>query len=171
MSKIELLEAGFPDANLVAELSRKSFEETFGAVNTKENMQIFLDEQFTTKELMSEVGRPEHKHMIIYCNEVPAGYFFIKYRSHPLLLNEKALEISRIYCLKDFQGMGLGKLMMQEVFREAKRKHFDQVWLGVWKQNTSALSFYHSFGYKIFGTTFFMLGKDCQEDWLMEKKC
>jgi ribosomal protein S18 acetylase RimI-like enzyme len=86
-------------------------------------------------------------------------------------LNDPALEISRIYCLEKFQGKGVGKSLMQEAIMDANRKQLKWVWLGVWKENAKAISFYRSFGFNTFGTTNFLLGNDWQEDWLMARKC
>lgn len=171
MKHIELKDAGIEQAAMIADISRTTFQETFGPVNTKEDMQLFLQEQFTVEKLIQEVGIPGHRHVIAYSAGIPAGYLFIKYHSHALLQNEPALEISRIYCLQAFQGQGVGKAFMQEALLDANRKKLNWVWLGVWKENTKALAFYQSFGFSIFGTTDFLLGRDWQEDWLMRRKC
>ena len=168
MNHIELKDAGKDLASLVADMSRKTFQETFGPYNTAEDMQLFLQNQFTVERLMQEVGKPGHRHILAYVDGIPAGYVFIKYHSHELLMNEPALEISRIYCLQAFQGKGIGRALMQEALMDAKRANLKWVWLGVWKENTTALAFYSSFGFKIFGTTDFLLGMDMQVDWLMQ---
>lgn len=48
--------ADIEDAALVADLSRKTFIESFGALNTEENMRIFLEEQFTRDFLFAGPG-------------------------------------------------------------------------------------------------------------------
>lgn len=169
MNHIELMDAGKDLASLVADMSRKTFQQTFGPYNTAEDMQLFLLEQFTQEKLMQEVGIPGHRHILAYYDGIPAGYVFIKYHSHELLMNEPALEISRIYCLQEFQGLGIGKAMMEEALKDARHNNLKWVWLGVWKENAKALTFYQSFGFSSFGTTDFLLGKDWQKDWLMKK--
>lgn len=170
MNHIELKDAGIEQAALIADISRTTFEETFGPHNTVEDMQLFLQEQFTADQLIQEVGIPGHRHVIAYSDGTPAGYLFIKYHSHPLLQNEPALEISRIYCLQKFQGRGIGKSLMQEALLDAYKKNLKWVWLGVWKENTKALAFYQSFGFSSFSMTAFLLGNDIQQDWLMKCK-
>jgi ribosomal protein S18 acetylase RimI-like enzyme len=169
MPLIQLHDVGKDQSELIASLSRQTFLETFGPVNTQENMKLFLDEQFTMSQLMAEVGLPGTRHVLAYCDGIPAGYMFIKYRAHSSLDTESALEISRIYCLQEFQGLGIGKTLMLEAINDAKKKKLSIVWLGVWKENAKALKFYQSFGFSSFGTTDFLLGKDWQEDWLMKK--
>jgi hypothetical protein len=57
---------------------------------------------------------------------------------------------------------------MLEAMKEGRTNHCSTVWLGVWKENKKALTFYQSFGFDIFGTTDFLLGMDMQQDWLMQ---
>jgi ribosomal protein S18 acetylase RimI-like enzyme len=168
MSLITIREANKDEAALIAKISRSTFQETFGPVNTEKDMQLFLDEQFTMQQLVEEVGKPGHRHFLAWYQDQPAGYLFIKYRSHPALLTDAAIEISRIYCLAAFQGKGIGKALMLEAMKEGRTNHCSTVWLGVWKENKKALTFYQSFGFDIFGTTDFLLGMDMQQDWLMQ---
>ena len=51
------------DAALIADISRQTFYETFAPVNTKADMDIFMNVQFTKGRLMLEVGQPEN----IFC--------------------------------------------------------------------------------------------------------
>jgi len=168
MSLITIREANKDEAALIAKISRSTFQETFGPVNTEKDMQLFLDEQFTMQQLVEEVGKPGHRHFLAWYQDQPAGYLFIKYRSHPALLTDAAIEISRIYCLAAFQGKGIGKALMLEAMKEGRTNYCSTVWLGVWKENKKALTFYQSFGFDIFGTTDFLLGMDMQQDWLMQ---
>ena len=48
------------DAALIADISRKTFYETFAPVNTRADMDIFMNVQFTKGRLMLEVGQPEN---------------------------------------------------------------------------------------------------------------
>ena len=48
--------AGLEDAVLIADISHQTFYDTFAAANTRENMDKFLNEQFTKGKLMMEVG-------------------------------------------------------------------------------------------------------------------
>ncbi|MBD0288901.1 MAG: alpha/beta hydrolase, partial [Flavisolibacter sp.] len=52
------------DAELIANMSRQTFYETCAALNTKENMEQFLREQFTKQKLMAEVGTPENTFLL-----------------------------------------------------------------------------------------------------------
>ena len=155
------------EANLLADISRTTFAETFAPVNTPEDMAIFMERQFTAEQLKAEMGKPGYLHLLASYNGAPAGYLFLKKQTHPALNLAAALEISRIYCLQAFQGKGVGKAMMEYALQFAQENGLPTIWLGVWKENTKALAFYTSFGFRIFGDTDFLLGNDLQKDWLM----
>ena len=157
------------EASLLADISRTSFFQTFAPDNTEENMSLFLQHQFTAERIILEMGQPGNTHLLALYNDEPAGYIFLKQRSHPLLESWDALEISRIYCLQAFQGKGVGKTLMEYAIQFANQLKLDTLWLAVWKENAKALNFYNAFGFQIFGETDFMLGKDLQKDWLMSK--
>ncbi len=58
---------------------------------------------------------------------------------------------------------------MEQCIAVASQKQKEVIWLGVWKQNHSAISFYHKWGFEKFSTHQFILGDDVQTDWLMKK--
>jgi ribosomal protein S18 acetylase RimI-like enzyme len=159
------------DAVLIAEISQQTFYETFAAYNTQEDMNKFLNEQFTKGKLMLEVGTPENVFMLAYNDGLVAGY--VKLRDHrtPLSLsNKNAMEIARIYAMKRMIGKGVGSKLMEASLDEARKKNKEVVWLGVWEKNQRAIDFYIKWGFEKFDETDFLLGDDVQRDWLMKKK-
>lgn len=157
------------DAELIADISRETFYDTFAVHNTRADMDKFLVEQFSKEQLMKEVSEPGNLFFMAYADEAPAGYLFIKDRSHHLLVSSAAIEISRLYIRKPFIGKGVGKLLMQHAIGHAGQLQKNTVWLGVWEHNQPAIRFYTSFGYRKFGEQDFILGDDVQRDWLMQR--
>lgn len=157
------------DAGLIADISRETFYDTFAIHNTKADMDKFLAEQFSREQLMKEVLEPGNTFFLASVDGIPAGYLFLKDRSHHLLGTAAAMEISRLYVRKPFIGKGVGKLLMQHAIDHARQIQKDTVWLGVWEHNQPAITFYTSFGYQQFGEHDFILGDDVQRDWLMQR--
>jgi ribosomal protein S18 acetylase RimI-like enzyme len=171
MKEFKIRLATQADAELVAAISRKTFFETFGAVNTKENMDKFMNEQFTTDKLIAEVNEPDSFFLIAWDGAVAAGYAKLKDgEKHEEFGDRNSIEISRIYALNSYIGTGAGKQLMQACLAAAKERKKEIVWLGVWKKNTRAISFYQKWGFEIFGQQNFILGDDVQEDWIMKKE-
>ncbi len=158
------------DAKLIADISQETFYHAFAADNTKEDMDQFLNEQFTKGKLMLEVGTPENIFYLAYEGDKIAGYVKLRDARKPNSLGDaNALEIARLYALPEFIGKGVGSLLMQVCVDVAKEKQKEILWLGVWEKNERALAFYERWGFKKFGDTEFLLGGDLQRDWLMRK--
>ena len=158
------------DAELIADISRQTFYETFAADNTKEDMDKFLREQFTRGKLMLEVGNPENIFLLVYNDDEVAGYVKLRESKAPASLgNNNAMEIARIYSMRNMIGKGVGKILMQACIDIAIEKRKETLWLGVWEKNQRAIDFYGKWGFEKFDETHFLLGNDVQRDWLMRK--
>lgn len=163
--------ATIDDAELIADISRKTFYETFAPLNSSANMEIFMKVQFTRGRLMMEVGQPGHTFLLAYNNKEVAGYAKLRDTKYPPKLDSNnALEIARLYAMPHMIGKGVGKLLMEKSLEIASDAMKDAVWLGVWKQNKKAIDFYSSWGFEIFNECDFILGNEVQKDWLMRKK-
>jgi ribosomal protein S18 acetylase RimI-like enzyme len=84
------------------------------------------------------------------------------------LKDNDALEIERIYVLKDFHGKKVGQLLFDKAITIAKAKHVAYVWLGVWEENKRALQFYTKNGFVEFDQHVFVLGDEAQTDIMMK---
>ena len=90
----------------------------------------------------------------------PIGYLVISPPNLPITdPRVDDLEIKRIYLLSPFQGMGLGKRLMQKALDHAKRHNSRRLLLGVHSRNTSAIAFYQKLNYKIVGERKFKVGQ------------
>ncbi|WP_315824339.1 hypothetical protein [Paraflavitalea speifideaquila] len=58
MSSLTIRIATAEDASVIADLSRKTFYDSFAADNTPEDIEKFMNEQFTREKLIAEVSDP-----------------------------------------------------------------------------------------------------------------
>lgn len=170
MNNISIKEATIEDAALIADLSRKTFCDSFAADNTPGNMNKFMNEQFTRERLMKEVGAVGNIFLLAYVGDEVVGYTRLRETANPLLIeNRPAIEIARIYAVQHSIGKGVGSALMQQSINIARQKDARVIWLGVWENNNKAIAFYTKWGFEKFGEHVFMLGDDAQTDWLMKK--
>ncbi|HJS54064.1 MAG TPA: GNAT family N-acetyltransferase [Chitinophagaceae bacterium] len=163
--------ASADEAELIADLSRKTFYETFGYVNTKENMDKFLNEQFTREKLISEVTEPGNTFLLALDGDTPVGYVRMREgKMFPEFENKDSIEIARIYVVNSYIGTGVGQQMMRQCIFIAKELKKEIIWLGVWEKNRRAIAFYTKWGFEKFNDQNFLLGDDLQNDWLLMKK-
>src|ERR1700760_4621751 len=121
------------DAALIADLSRRTFEDAFSPHNTAENMNLFLTTQFTRKQLMDQVGAPGNTFLIARLNGEPVGYarLFEGTELPPELHGANVIEIARLYAEQHAIGKGIGKALMEACVEIARQKEKEWIWLGV----------------------------------------
>lgn len=162
--------ASINDADTLALLSYQTFEETFAHVNSKENMNDYLSANCTTDVLAEELKDRASTFLIAYADKEPVGFAKLRWSETPIeIKDKKAVEIQRLYILKKMIGKKLGKILIEKCFEIALHRSFNTVWLGVWEHNDRAIAFYKKFGFDVFGSQIFELGRDRQTDLLMKK--
>lgn len=167
---VEVRTAGPNDAAVIADLSRITFYDAFAPFNTKENMDMFMEKQFTREKLMKEVGAPGNVFLLATIDNEPAGYVRVRESVSPATLGAvPAIELARIYATQQVIGKGVGSALMKQVIELSKQMNKQVLWLGVWEHNKNAIEFYIKWGFEKFGEHDFVLGTDVQTDWLMKK--
>ncbi len=163
--------AGPQDAALIADMSRRTFYDSFAESNTKEDMDLFMNEVFTREELKKEVYDPSNIFFLAFDGEQPLGYVRMREgEEQDVFGGEPAFEIARIYNEKTAIGKGVGSALMQACIDTALAQGKKWIWLGVWEKNDRAIAFYSKWGFEKYDTHDFILGKDVQTDWLMKKQ-
>ncbi|HEV3414146.1 MAG TPA: GNAT family N-acetyltransferase [Puia sp.] len=160
------------EAELIADLSRRTFVDTFAPHNTPKNMDLFLNTQFTHKQLMDQVGAPGNTFLLARLDGEAVGYarLFEGTELPRDISGTKAIEVARIYAAQHVIGKGVGKALMQASIDLACQKGKEWIWLGVWEHNHRAIAFYEKMGFAIFDRHIFLLGQDVQYDWCMRRK-
>lgn len=78
-------------------------------------------------------------------------------------------EIRRIYLLHRFQGLGLGRAMMEAIFAAARNAGRRRLLLGVYSRNVAALQFYQRIGFTRAGTRSFRVGENEYHDYILRR--
>jgi len=163
--------AGKEDADLIADLSRRTFYDSFAPDNTKEDMDKFMHEQFSKEALMKEVREEGNIFLLAYAGNEVAGYVRMRDgEQRPEFENNMSIEIARIYAIQYSIGKGVGSALMQKCIEIAKEMNREIIWLGVWEHNHRAIQFYTRWGFEKFSEHDFVLGNEVQKDWLMKRK-
>lgn len=168
---ITVRKATHADAVIIADMSRETFYATFAGQNRPEDMDKFMNEQFTQEKLMAELYDPENIFFLAFDENIPAGYAKMREGGKPEdFENADSTEIARIYAAVNYTGKGAGSALMQKCIDAAKEAGKKMIWLGVWEKNQRAIDFYTRWGFEKCGTHIFLLGSDPQTDWLMKKE-
>jgi ribosomal protein S18 acetylase RimI-like enzyme len=166
---IEIKRAHLEDLTTIQNISITSFTETFSAINTPENMEKYLQENFNTTQIAVEISNPDSIFYVAVWNNEPVGYLKINLgNAQTETLNDETLEIQRIYVVKAFHGKKIGKSLLNQAIKMAQEYYVDYIWLGVWEENYNAIQFYAKNGFVTFDKHIFVLGNEQQTDLLMK---
>lgn len=171
MADLDIKKVTLSDIDQLQKIGRQTFYETFSDGNTEENMTTYLDEGFSIEKLTAELSDNNAEFYFATLDNNVIGYLKLNVgQSQTELRDDKALEIERIYVLKDFHGKSVGQLLYDKAIQIARHKNADYVWLGVWEENPRAIQFYKKNGCVEFDKHVFKLGNDEQTDIMMKLK-
>ncbi len=169
MSSIEIREVGLSDLSALQKISIDTFFETFSAVNSLENMQKYLGQNLSEEKLTEELNNPASTFYFAIDEGSVIGYLKVNTASAQTeSVENNALEIERIYVVKEYHGKNIGQLLYEKAISVAKENKAPYVWLGVWEENPRAISFYKKNGFVEFDKHIFILGDDKQTDIMMK---
>lgn len=163
--------ANLADVDLLASFGAHAFREAFGAQNDPEDMDAYLAEHFSPARIQEEIEDPQSIFLLAYLDTRLAGYARL-YAGEPPAAVEgfRPIELVRIYVDQEFIGQGFGSALMQVCLDTARSNGYQTIWLGVWEHNPRALHFYFRWGFRKVGTQQFILGRDVQQDYILEYK-
>lgn len=157
------------EINLLQQVSRQTFSETFAESNTDENLHNYLEKNLSAEQLLDELAAADTRFYFAETDGKIAGYLKVNFGdSQTELKDSNALEIERIYVLKEYHGKGVAQVLYARAIETAKILNCHYVWLGVWEQNQRAISFYRKNGFVEFDKHIFKLGDDAQTDIMMK---
>ncbi|SDR94456.1 hypothetical protein SAMN05216503_1470 [Polaribacter sp. KT25b] len=166
---MEIRKVSIQDIENLKEIAKRTFIETYSLVNSKENMTNYLENKFSTEELKTELNDINSEFYFSEFEGKIIGYLKVNIRQSQSVIKDKnALEIERIYVLKEFYGKKVGQNLYKKAIKLAKEKNAEFVWLSVWEKNPRAIRFYEKNGFVPFDKHIFKLGNDEQSDILMK---
>lgn len=169
MEHITIQKVTINDIYQLQEIGKQTFYETFAGLNSETNMQKYLDESFCETKLTSELTDTNSIFFFAKRVDKVIGYLKVNFgQSQTELKGDKALEIERIYVLRQFHGKQVGQILYDQAIQIARQKNAEYVWLGVWEKNPRAISFYKKNGFIEFDKHIFKLGNDEQTDIMMK---
>jgi ribosomal protein S18 acetylase RimI-like enzyme len=169
MNTIRIRKASIADLEIIQEISTKTFVETFAAANTPESLENYIQENFNAAQVASEINNPESIFYLATLETNTLGYLKLNFgKAQTEIHSLEAMEIQRIYVLKEFHGKKIGQLFLNHAVKIGQQSGVDSIWLGVWEENHKAIEFYNKNDFIEFDKHTFTLGGDVQTDLLME---
>lgn len=158
------------DVLMLQKLAKKTFYDTFSYENSEEDMKEYLETAYDFDVLKSEIECETSDYYFYLDGNDAVGFVKVNWADSQTEPDyPEALEIQRIYSLKEYHGHGIGAALMEHAISVARELKRPMMWLGVEEQNKRAYRFYTKYGFKKVGTHVFMLGEDEQHDSVLVK--
>jgi len=111
----------------------------------------YIEQSFSVQQLSLELQDSNARFFLVYDDAIPVGFIKVNINA-PINEVHNALELERIYFIKQAVGKGLGSLAVNYVFDIAKSLKKEIVWLKVMDSSHAAMFFYQKMGFKTCGT-------------------
>lgn len=145
--------ANTTDFKLLAEIGRQTFIEAHHKSAAQSDIDFYVDKKYNPDTVFNELENPDNIYHLIYHNTQPAGYSKIILNSgHSNIKNKNVTKLERLYLLKEFYELKLGKELFNFNVDLSKKNNQSGMWLFVWKGNERAIRFYEKTGFKIIGS-------------------
>ena len=140
------------DAKQLAPIAKEAFLTAHGHSAPKEDIENYVAANFNESNFIEELSNPDNHYYLIYHDNKLAGYSKITLNtSNENIASENATYMSRLYLLKEFYGLNLGKKLFNFNIEFSKQHNQQGIWLAVWVENERAINFYTKRGFKIVG--------------------
>lgn len=129
------------DIPQILEVYKQSYKEHYLYLWT-DNGENYINSNFTKEKITSEMNVPHSQFYLIYDQKLAIGILKINNNKSADGKNDTdALEIERLYFLKEAAGKGLGKATLKMVLQLAANENKKTIWLKAMKCS-DALKFY-----------------------------
>ncbi|HSI80284.1 MAG TPA: N-acetyltransferase [Solirubrobacterales bacterium] len=162
---------GPEDVELIAGLGASTFRQTYAADVDAEELGRHLADAFAAEAVKGELSNSESTLYVAEVDGEPAGFVKLNVgAAQTEQPNEGGLEIESLYVARAFQGLGIGRLLLDRALADAAAAGAEYVWLGVWERNRKAHAFWSHVGFVEYGSHPFTFGRIEHTDLLMRRE-
>ncbi|MGZ0701072.1 N-acetyltransferase family protein [Pseudomonas piscis] len=145
---ITIREAEQHDLEALQTIGRATYREHFASIWSADGMQRFLDQDFAPQVLEQSLAA-RHQHLWLLAldaQQTPIGFAKLNWNRPMPGSDLPGAELQKIYLLKSQAGQGQGRVLLDQVLRQASQAGARYLWLDVLKSNAGARRFYESAG-------------------------
>jgi ribosomal protein S18 acetylase RimI-like enzyme len=145
----QIIKAKISDAKLLSKLSIDTFLPAHGHSAPKEDIDNYINQNFSEQNFIDELKDAKNEYYLIYVNSKIAGYSKIVFNQLQKNITPKNITyMSRLYLLKEFYGLALGKELFDFNINLCKQNNQSGIWLAVWVENQKGIKFYKKMGFE-----------------------
>ncbi len=137
------------DVLTIAVLGMQVFMDTYATEGVRDAIAREALESFAPETISANIERSDSIFLLAEVDEHLVGFTQICLQTgHPLVSDQHAAELKRLYVQERFVGHGIGWQLLRSAEREASARGASTIWVTVWERNTRALQFYPRQGYE-----------------------
>ncbi|MCE2756990.1 MAG: GNAT family N-acetyltransferase [Bacteroidota bacterium] len=164
-SSFEIRKAGTNEINTVKSLSREIWMKVYPSIISVQQIEYMLELIYNEAALRRQMLELGHAFILLIENETPIGY-----ASYSKMTPEyqERFRLHKFYLQPAYHGMGLGKMMMNDILKDVLSLQGSSLELNVNKYNP-ALGFYKKLGFSVISEEVIEIGEGyVMDDYIME---
>jgi ribosomal protein S18 acetylase RimI-like enzyme len=162
---------GIADAAALAQITERTFTETFGHLYPPEDLAEYIGHHCTAESCRKLLDDPTLGAWFIGADgAAPVGYVTAGSCKLPVQNREPhAGEIRQLYVLATHQSQRLGARLLETALGWLAEQEFSPLYIGVWSQNYGAQRFYGRYGFTKVGEYGFPVGKTVDHEFILKR--
>ena len=165
MGKMDnIRQANWSDIDILTDLSRRTFSDTFASEYDPADVRQYLEETFSAVQIEDNLLRPESIFFLAYNNpslsHQPIGYAHLVGNSSVPIFETvlKSVELAQLFVEHRELRKGHGSSLIQACLNYAVENGFETLWLKVGERNERAQAFFNRWAFNKIGNCPFKLG-------------
>ena len=154
MREVAIRHAGAADALCLHALATQVFLETYATAGIRQSLAREASSQLSEAAFARQLALPTcHVLLAERAGHLVAFAELVLGRTHALVGDAQAAELSRLYVQSPFLRQSIGSGLLHAAEEHARSAGASTLWLTAWVGNGRALAFYASQGYHELGST------------------
>lgn len=154
------------DCENLSALSILVYLSTYAKDGIRDNISKFVLDRFSPNRFRNILASSQVRCFLAILNHHVVGVVIVNLESKYIGSKEYGYEIETLYIHPNFQGTGIGQMLI----RFLNENIGDKSWLTTWIYNYKAINFYKKIGYKIIGETEFKLFSESHKNHVFSNK-
>lgn len=167
-NKLVIRSADIIDIENITVLKQQVWISTYAVEGIRSEFSNYVLSEFTSKNIRKTILDREKKILIAEIDNHIIGCVEIDFNSKcPIPIGQNYPEITELYVLERFSGIGVGSELLVEVMAVLRKRNITNTWLTVYHKNERALEFYKKKDFKMIGITEFEMDGNKYENKVM----
>ncbi len=170
-SPFHLRTCAVQDAAMVSLVAGASVLEAFAGVLSGSDLLQHCQRNNSPEAFAKYLAQPTTRCVLAEAEpgNAPVGYMLTCEPDLPVDVSAEDYELRRIYLLHRFQGLGVGRALMDAAVDAARELGRSRLLLGVYGKNFQAIRFYEKAGFQQIGERYFTVGATTHHDAVMAR--